>query len=94
MIRAARRMAERVGYDPETGLHSGDLPQIEDSEMIIQDGKDLRIIVKNHSGISSTNVLISVIASVGERTELQASVCFQVCPSVTLRVFFSNCQTP
>ena len=39
MIRAARRMAERVGYDPETGLHSGDVPQIEDSQMIIQDGE-------------------------------------------------------
>ena len=39
VIRAARRMAERVGYDPETGLHSGDVPQIEDSQMIIQDGE-------------------------------------------------------
>ena len=48
MIRAAQRMAERVGYDPETGLHSGDVPQIEDSEMIIQDGEDLLIIVKYH----------------------------------------------
>ena len=62
MIRAARRMAERVGYDPETGLHSGDVPQIEDSQMIIQDGEQLSFF-RNFAGTSLINVSISVISS-------------------------------
>lgn len=32
-------MADRVGYDPETGLHSGDVPKVEDVHLVIQDGK-------------------------------------------------------
>lgn len=62
MIRAARRMAERVGYDPETGLLSGDVPQIEDSQMIIQDGEQLSFF-RNFAGTSLINVSISVISS-------------------------------
>ncbi len=34
-------MAERVGYDPETGLHSGNIPQVDDNSRTVMDGEFL-----------------------------------------------------
>ena len=39
MIRSARRMADRVGYDPDTGLHSGYIPQVDDKSRTVMDGE-------------------------------------------------------
>ncbi|XP_013401119.1 peregrin-like isoform X1 [Lingula anatina] len=42
LIRAAQRMAERVGYDPETGLHLPHRPKLEEKEpVIVEDGDEL-----------------------------------------------------
>lgn len=37
MIRAARRMVERVGYDPDTGLHLERQPDPIGSPVILED---------------------------------------------------------
>lgn len=41
VIRAAKRMAEKIGYDPETGLHSTRAPSPKKEPFIIDDGKVL-----------------------------------------------------
>ncbi len=43
MIRSARRMADRVGYDPDTGLHSGTAPKVEETPEVIQDGACIQV---------------------------------------------------
>jgi hypothetical protein len=39
VIRAARRMVERVGYDPDTGLHLEREPDPIGSPVILEDSK-------------------------------------------------------
>lgn len=42
IIRATRRMAERVGYDPDTGLHLAEPPQnCRNDPVILEDCKFL-----------------------------------------------------
>ena len=41
IMRAAKRMAARVGYDPDTGLHLAETPQVEEEPMILEDGKTI-----------------------------------------------------
>ena len=37
VIRFARRTAERVGYDPETGLHLEEAPETKKEPVILED---------------------------------------------------------
>ena len=39
MIRGAKRMAERVGFDPETGLLTEEAPKIQENINILEDSK-------------------------------------------------------
>ena len=40
IIRAARRMADKVGYDPETGRHLDQAPQYKQEDVSsLEDGK-------------------------------------------------------
>ena len=39
IIRAARRMADYVGFDPETGLLTPEKPKAEKDPFILEDGK-------------------------------------------------------
>ena len=39
MVRAAKRMFERVGYDPQTGLHLEAPPTPKKETLVLEDGK-------------------------------------------------------
>ena len=47
IIRAARRMAEKVGYDPETGRHLDEAPQYKQEDPAsLEDGESHRLAKK------------------------------------------------
>ena len=49
IIRAARRMAEKVGYDLETGRHLDEAPQFKQEDpTLLEDGESDRNCLRDH----------------------------------------------
>ena len=55
-MRATRRMAERIGFDPETGLHTFDAPKQGDEDSSLLEGG------KYFKNISSSGSYVDISA--------------------------------
>ena len=45
MIRQAKRLSEKAGYDPDTGLHLDSAPVVEEAQIKLGDSKSAQICV-------------------------------------------------
>ena len=75
-MRAAKRMAARVGYDPDTGLHLAETPQVEEEPMILEDGKttlftlvEVSLLYKSHFRVKNWYKIILSLFYIPSKSE-------------------------